>query len=326
MLSYTVESRTNGADYNSLRNAMRDVFGENWDVRPTRPTDFQMVLKAVPFGGMNLSQVTLSQALVTNCEHPSSRNTDHPYHIYILNRRQKVVTRNRTVILQPGDFTLADSSLATTMTTEQPYTTIGLTVPSSVLRSYIPEPDKAVGARFCGKTGLSKIVSYMLLAMWEHAETGELTDIGNRLTSNLLGIVSVCCQIHSHKTDDQEVNAEAKLDKIKKLINSGLDNPELCVGELAKEFGVSPRYIQRLFAEEDYTVSRYIRRQRLEGCRRQLADPAWLNHSITEIAFSWGFNSSAHFARVFKQQYGISAREFRKQALRGLSYYKDVGS
>lgn len=326
MLSYTVESRTTGTDHNALRNAMHEVFGEHWDVRPARPTDFQMVLKAVPFGDMNLSQVSLSQALVTNREHPSSRDSEHPYHIYILNRRQKVVTKHRTVILQPGDFTLADSSLATTLTTEQPYTTIGLTIPSSVLRTYIPEPDKVVGARFCGKTGLSKIVSYMLLAMWEYAESGELVDIGNKLTTNLLGIVSVCCQIHGHKTDEQEVNAEAKLDKIKKLINSGLDNPELCVGELAREFGVSPRYIQRLFAEEDYTVSRYIRRQRLEGCRRQLADPAWLNHSITEIAFSWGFNSSAHFARVFKQQYGISAREFRKQALKGLSYYKDVGS
>jgi len=326
MLSHTVESRTSGADVNSLRHAMNEVFGENWDVRPTRPTDFHMVLKAVPFGQMNLSHVTLSQAQVTNCENPSNQSSDHPYHIYILNRRQKVVTNNKTVILQPGDFTLADSALATTLITEQPYTTIGLTVPSSVLRTYIPEPEKAVGARFCGKTGLSKIVSYMLLAMWEFAETGELMEIGNRLTSNLLGIVSVCCQLHCHKTEDQVLDAEAKLDKIKNLINSGLHNPELCVGELAKEFGVSSRYIQKLFAEEDYTVSRYIRRQRLEGCRRQLADPAWLNHSITEIAFSWGFNSSAHFARVFKQQYGISAREFRKQALKGLSYYKDVSS
>ncbi|MEE8428524.1 MAG: helix-turn-helix domain-containing protein, partial [Gammaproteobacteria bacterium] len=60
----------------------------------------------------------------------------------------------------------------------------------------------------------------------------------------------------------------------------------------------------------------------LEGCKRQLADSTWLNHSITEIAFNWGFNSSAHFSRVFKEQYGINAREYRKQALRGLNYYK----
>ena len=100
----------------------------------------------------------------------------------------------------------------------------------------------------------------------------------------------------------------------------------LIPSELAKQFGFSTRYIQRLFSEEDCTVSRYIRRQRLEGCKKQLADPAWLNHSITEIAFNWGFNSSAHFSRVFKEEYGINAREYRKQALKGMSYYKDTGS
>ena len=74
---------------------------------------------------------------------------------------------------------------------------------------------------------------------------------------------------------------------------------------------------QALFAEEDDTVSSYIRRERLEGCRRQLADPQWQEHSITEIAFSWGFNNAAHFARAFRGQFGMSARDFRKRALAG---------
>ena len=114
----------------------------------------------------------------------------------------------------------------------------------------------------------------------------------------------------------------AKQEKIKLAIDQNLHKPDLCVGELAKQFGCSIRYVQRLFSEEDCTVSSYIRHQRLEGCKRQLADAAWLNHSITEIAFNWGFNSSAHFSRVFKEQYGISAREYRKQALKALSYYQ----
>jgi AraC-like DNA-binding protein len=106
----------------------------------------------------------------------------------------------------------------------------------------------------------------------------------------------------------------AKQEWIKRAIDRNIRNPDLSVGELAKQFGFSIRYIQSLFAEEDCTVSKYIRRQRLEGCRKQLADAAWLNHSITDIAFAWGFNSSAHFARVFKDQFGVNAREFRKRS------------
>jgi AraC-like DNA-binding protein len=137
-----------------------------------------------------------------------------------------------------------------------------------------------------------------------------------------MAILSACCQINGYQREPQNADALAKQEKIKLAINQNLRQPDLCVGELAKQFGCSVRYIQRLFSDEDCTVSKYIRRQRLEGCKRQLADANWLHHSITEIAFNWGFNSSAHFARVFKEEYGISAREYRKQALKGLSYYQ----
>lgn len=325
MLTYTIGSQGRGAEWSNVHSVMQEVFGHNWDVTPVGSSDFRMVVKSVPIGQMNLSQATVSQAQVTNCARPSS-TPDHPYNIYISNRRHIVVTNDRTVVLEPGDVTIADSGTAATMTTKEPYTTIGLTVPADVLRSYIPDPEKAVGVRFSSKSGFSRIVSYMLLTMWEHAESDSFEEIGSELANSLLAILATCCHVNSHQPEVQNAGLMAKQERIKQVINQNLHKPDLCVGELAKQFGFSTRYIQRLFSEEDCTVSKYIRRQRLEGCKKQLADPAWLNHSITEIAFNWGFNSSAHFSRVFKEQYGINAREYRKQALKGLSYYTDTGS
>lgn len=320
MLTYTIGAGTT-AQRSDVHHAMQEVFGHNWDVNPVRPADFRMVIKSVPFGQMNLSQTTLSQAQVTNKAQPSNNTPDRPYNIYISNRRQKLVTKDKAIILEPGDVTVADSATEVTMTTQEPYTTIGLTVPASLLHKHITEPEKAVGVRFSGKMGFSKIVSCMLLTMWEYADSENFNDIGTELADNLLGMLSVCCNMNCLNPEEWDAGIMAKRDKIKKMINQNLHNPELCVSELAKQFGFSIRYIQRLFSEEDYTISEYIKRQRLEGCKRQLVDPAWLNHSITEIAFNWGFNSSAHFARVFKEQYGINARECRKQARKGLSYY-----
>jgi AraC-like DNA-binding protein len=162
----------------------------------------------------------------------------------------------------------------------------------------------------------------MLLTMWEYAETENFDAIGTDAANNLLALLATCCRTGSVEPEANVAGIVAKREKIKQAIEHNLRSPDLCVGELAKQFGFSIRYIQRLFSEEDCTVSKYIRRKRLEGCKRQLGDPAWLNHSITDIAFNWGFNSSAHFSRVFKEEYGINAREYRKQALRGLSYYK----
>jgi AraC family transcriptional activator of tynA and feaB len=46
-------------------------------------------------------------------------------------------------------------------------------------------------------------------------------------------------------------------------------------------------------------------------CPRQLADQRWRGHSISDIAFGWGFNSAPHFSRSFRERYGASPREYR---------------
>jgi AraC family transcriptional activator of tynA and feaB len=171
-----------------------------------------------------------------------------------------------------------------------------------------------VGARFSCKSGFSKIASSMLFTMWEHAESDDFDSVGAELAGSLLGLMSICCRLNLLQREVQNADMLAKQEWIKRAIDRNIRNPDLSVGELAKQFGFSIRYVQSLFAEEDCTVSKYIRRRRLEGCRKQLADAAWLHHSITDIAFAWGFNSSAHFARVFKEQYGVNAREYRKQS------------
>ncbi len=58
-------------------------------------------------------------------------------------------------------------------------------------------------------------------------------------------------------------------------------------------------------------MSTYILRRRLEECARQLADPRWRGHSISDIAFGWGFNSAPHFSRSFRELYGTSPRDYR---------------
>jgi AraC family transcriptional activator of tynA and feaB len=315
MMTYTFGAGHSARTPAHFHTAMQEGFGYSWDVNTAESLDAHTVIKAVPFGEMKLSLASLPRAEISNVARPSSKTPDHPYNIYVSNRRHKVVTNSHSVILEPGDVMVADSAMAATMITNEPYTTIGLTVPSKVFRTYLPEPERAVGVRFSGKSGLSKIVSYLLLTMWEYAEGDNFEKVGTELAHNLLGILSTCCQVHGDRPEAYSTNSVAKREAIKRVIQQNLHKPDLCVAEIAKLCDLSVRYVQRLFSEDEHTASEYIRRQRLEGCKKQLADPAWLHHSITEIAFNWGFNSSAHFARVFKAQCGINAREFRSQAL-----------
>jgi len=99
--------------------------------------------------------------------------------------------------------------------------------------------------------------------------------------------------------------------RIKTHIEKNLEDPALGPKTLADQFGISVRYLHLLFAGEDQTVSRWILGRRLERCRHDLM-VAGPHKNITETAFRWGFNDGAHFSRVFKKQYSVSPREYRR--------------
>ena len=48
---------------------------------------------------------------------------------------------------------------------------------------------------------------------------------------------------------------------------------------------------------------------------RELTEPGTPPRTITDIAFSWGFNNGTHFSRVFREHAGLSPSEFRQAAL-----------
>jgi AraC-like DNA-binding protein len=69
-----------------------------------------------------------------------------------------------------------------------------------------------------------------------------------------------------------------------------------------------------VFASSGEKVSGYIIRRRLEECAKQIRNPAWAGHTLTEIAFAWGFNSAAHFTRSFHERFGMTPRDYRRTA------------
>ncbi|HEY2032164.1 MAG TPA: AraC family transcriptional regulator [Rhizomicrobium sp.] len=102
------------------------------------------------------------------------------------------------------------------------------------------------------------------------------------------------------------------LHRICQTIETLLPDTDLSLRRLADKSGVSPRYVQKLFAAAGDTFGHYLRVRRLERCRMDLASPMCARLSISEICFRWGFNDSAHFSRAFRNQYAMSPREYRR--------------
>lgn len=98
----------------------------------------------------------------------------------------------------------------------------------------------------------------------------------------------------------------------KRYLSEHLRERGLSVAQVAKAFRCSPRYLQLAFAETGESVADYIWSQRLEKCREELLAQPHAS-TLTELAFSWGFSSSAHFSRAFKQRYRHSPSELLRR-------------
>lgn len=104
------------------------------------------------------------------------------------------------------------------------------------------------------------------------------------------------------------------LNRLCQVIEANLGDAGFSRATVARKEGISARYVQKLFENAGESFSHYLRRRRLARCRSDLFNPQLSPLSITEISYRWGFSDSAHFSRSFREEYGISPREFRKQA------------
>lgn len=86
-------------------------------------------------------------------------------------------------------------------------------------------------------------------------------------------------------------------------------NEEINLKKIAQELFVHPNYLSRKFKEETgYQVSDYINKVRIEQAQLLLENEAM---SITDVAYTVGYNDEKYFSRVFKKVHQKTPREYR---------------
>jgi AraC-like DNA-binding protein len=99
------------------------------------------------------------------------------------------------------------------------------------------------------------------------------------------------------------VGPEAMYIRAQFFIREHLRDPDLSIDQISAALHCTKRYLHMLFSDRGTTISDYIRHARLQNCRQELeAQPG---KTVTDVAFSWGFSSSSHFSRVFREYFGV---------------------
>lgn len=103
----------------------------------------------------------------------------------------------------------------------------------------------------------------------------------------------------------------SRLSAIKAFILTRIDNPELCLEEVAAHQGISSSYVRKLFAAEGAKFTAFVLETRLQKVLQMLADPDSRGHAISTIALKCGFNDISYFNRVFRKRYGCTPSDLR---------------
>jgi AraC-like DNA-binding protein len=139
---------------------------------------------------------------------------------------------------------------------------------------------------------------------------------GPRLGSVVVDLLSALFAqaLEAESSLPPETRQETLVLRIRAFVRDHLHDPNLTPGAIAAANHISRSYLYRLFEHEEESIAAWIRGQRLEGARRDLAEPALGTTPIHAIAARWGFPRAADFTRAFRSAYGIPPRDYRQGA------------
>jgi AraC-like DNA-binding protein len=242
------------------------------------------------------------------------RNADQPAAIWlaILLEGSAVLDDGRSESpIEAGDVVFGPTGFAARLSLKTRFRLLFITAPRVALDHRLTAPRSLAVGRMSASKGLNHVFSGLLRAV---ADTLESLD-GDQLRPVELAITEfllACLSDGVSEVQGPEALRRAQLHRVHQTIERLLAEPDLSLARVAAVEGVSTRYLQKLFAAAGGSFTHYVRLRRLERCRLDLISARYSEGSISSICFRWGFNGSPHFSRAFRQQYGVSPREYRR--------------
>ncbi|MES4891014.1 helix-turn-helix domain-containing protein [Streptomyces sp. NPDC096012] len=279
------------------------------------------------FDEMSLGPVQVSSMAyspITTSRTPKLIRVSDPECLHVVAPRSGphfIEQNGHSTLVRPGELVLFGSS--------RPFesyaigTALLMQFPFALLPLSARHADRLVARRLPGDRGIGQLlVDYLVRVTDDHthytpADMPRLGTIGLDLAAAVLA---------HHLEREDEVPADSRqralYTRVTSFIRHHLGDPTLSVDDIAAAHHLSVRSLHRLFQAHGASVRASIREQRLEGCRRDLGDPAQRHVPIRAIAARWGYLRPADFTRAFRSAYGVAPVDYRQQALQDPVAYK----
>ena len=269
-------------------------------------------IEADELATLQLSKVTATAQNVRRTASKIARASEDYFLVSIQTQGEGVVAQDgRTARLSPGDFALYDSTRPYELRFDAPFQQYVLRLPGPTLRTALRDTQALTASTVSGQRGAGHLMIGMIQTLAADISTlapESAAAVAESVTQILIAGLSA---LPAAKQQPVSQLTAYHREQIKACARSRLRDPALTVASIAAQLRVSPSTLHRAWAGEACSMAEWIWSQRLDAARRDLCDPNFAARSVSEIAFSWGFNDAAHFSRAFRARFACSARELR---------------
>lgn len=219
---------------------------------------------------------------------------------------------DRQIRLDPGDCVVLESRRGFELDFTESFNLWVFAFPQHLVRLGEQDQRRLAAQRVNGRNGLAAVSRRALLDLARNAdELSRSQSAGALALANDLLVALLSEPLAESRQLAGSLQRTLPL-RIKDHIERNLADPGLDPARVADAFGISTRYLHKLFRPERETVAHYIRDLRLERVRLRLLDSCFADRPISALAFDAGFGDLSGFNRAFKATYGVSPRELRQ--------------
>ncbi|MBV8805900.1 MAG: helix-turn-helix domain-containing protein [Sinobacteraceae bacterium] len=190
--------------------------------------------------------------------------------------------------------------------------TLYLLMPRGFAEQRLPRCEDACARLVSSREGVGRLAFDTITSLYKEAPRLTVEEFlgAARVASDLVLLaVSGAADIMS---DARSIRA-GNLARAKRVIRTRFADPDLSLSDIARECGLSLRYLHDLFRDDGRTAREYLQGERLKAARSMLERSAARASTVTDVCLACGFSTPSQFSTTFKRTFGLSPRELLRR-------------
>lgn len=295
--------------------AWRDVIGRKLirvAIEPLQHERFRVNANLRILPGLRYGVGTFSPSVNTRTRQIVANDNDDFVLMVNLSGEMELSQNGRELLLAPGDASFMACSDEASYVRRSTGRVLCSRIPHAALSTLASNPYDSVAKIVPHNSEVLRSLTLYLETLEDHALSNP------ELRALAVGHVHDLATLMLGAKRDATVEAQegglraARMVGVKSYVAENFRRQDLSIEQVAAQYQLSPRQMQRYFESAGTTFSEFVQLARLDFVHRMLRDPSKANMSVGDIIFAAGFSDVSHFNRDFREHFGASPSDVRK--------------